>query len=255
MRRKVLTVVGVVVVLLGVLVSPFLAAFVGNASPVDGTSLPGKAWLVLDGFAAAYVVPLEGGKVALVDCGVDADAKALKASLEAKGLSAEAVTFLLFTHAHRDHVGGAKAFPNATAVALKAEQPLFEGRPEHLSPLQHVAKDAPAPVLVQRWLGDGEAVDLGGTQARAFAIPGHTDGSAAWLVNGVLYLGDSAGLSSDGTLKAAPWVFSVDQAQNRASLVALWNRLVNEGLGVKKLAFGHTAPGEPAALEAFAAKR
>ena len=81
---------------------------------------------------------------------------------------------------------------------------------------------------------------LGQISVRVFAIPGHTAGSAAYLVNGVLFLGDAADATSNGGLRGAPWLFSDDQAQDRASLVALPQRLSQEGADVKAIAFAHS---------------
>jgi glyoxylase-like metal-dependent hydrolase (beta-lactamase superfamily II) len=76
---------------------------------------------------------------------------------------------------------------------------------------------------------------------QGFLIPGHTDGSAGWLIDGVLYLGDSAAGTTSG-IAPAPWVFSVDTAQNRASLEALSKRLAPGS--VKAVAFGHSGPAQ-----------
>jgi len=56
-------------------------------------------------------------------------------------------------------------------------------------------------ITVTRGLRDGERVGISGTSVEVFAVQGHTPGSAAFLVNGVLFLGDSAAALSDGTLK------------------------------------------------------
>jgi glyoxylase-like metal-dependent hydrolase (beta-lactamase superfamily II) len=89
-------------------------------------------------------------------------------------------------------------------------------------------------------LQDGETILLGQTPVRVFAVPGHTGGSAAYLVNGVLFLGDSADATSEGQLRGAPWAFSDDAAQNRASLVRLHQQLTEEGAEVQAIAFAHS---------------
>ena len=55
----------------------------------------------------------------------------------------------------------------------------------------------------------------------------------------VLFLGDAADASRDGALKGAPWVFSDSQAEDRASLVRLDRRRVQEGAVVKAIVFAH----------------
>lgn len=93
---------------------------------------------------------------------------------------------------------------------------------------------------------------MGNLSVRVFSLPGHSRGSAAYLVNGVLFLGDSADATKDGKLVAAKWPVTEDPAQNRASLKTLAARLKPEE--VKHLVFSHTGvlPGY-APLQAFAA--
>jgi hypothetical protein len=56
----------------------------------------------------------------------------------------------------------------------------------------------------------------------------------------VLFLGDSAGSSKDGKILPAPWQFSDDPAQNRASLMALAERLRPSAAEVKALVPAHS---------------
>ena len=68
-------------------------------------------------------------------------------------------------------------------------------------------------------------------------------------------MGDAADTKSDGTVIGSPWVFSDSQPQDRASLVALDERLMRENIPVKVIAFAHSgllANGR-APLDAFAA--
>jgi glyoxylase-like metal-dependent hydrolase (beta-lactamase superfamily II) len=82
-------------------------------------------------------------------------------------------------------------------------------------------------------------VTFGKCRRRVFAVPGHTAGSAAYLVNGVLMLGDAADAGSDGHVKGSPWLFSKNHAQDRASLSRLAMRLAGEG-SVQAIVFAHS---------------
>ena len=87
----------------------------------------------------------------------------------------------------------------------------------------------------------------------AFAVPGHTPGSAVYLTRGVLFFGDSARASAEGDVRKAVGLFSKDGGQNVASLKALSARLKPRAAEIRELAFAHTGPlvgFEP--LEAFA---
>jgi glyoxylase-like metal-dependent hydrolase (beta-lactamase superfamily II) len=87
---------------------------------------------------------------------------------------------------------------------------------------------------------EGDTIMVGEVPIRVFAVPGHTAGSAAYLVNGVLFLGDAADTNDAGVISGSPWIFSDSQGQDRASLVHLAQVLQQEHANVKALAFAHS---------------
>jgi glyoxylase-like metal-dependent hydrolase (beta-lactamase superfamily II) len=89
-------------------------------------------------------------------------------------------------------------------------------------------------------LKDGEIIDVQGVVVQAFAIPGHTEGSAAYLVKDVLFLGDSVTAESSGKLRSAHWVTSDDVARAELSVKALAKKL--QASEVNHLAFSHSGP-------------
>jgi glyoxylase-like metal-dependent hydrolase (beta-lactamase superfamily II) len=138
-------------------------------------------------------------------------------------------------------------------MALEADVPLVEGRAGAKGPLPRLFPVNPTGVRVTRILRDGETITLSGVPIRVYAVPGHTAGSAAYYVNGVLFIGDSADIASDGTLRGSPWIFSDSQADNRASLVALEQRLVADGANVAAIVPSHSGGIDGVeALTAFA---
>ena len=72
------------------------------------------------GLCAAYLVHGDGGRAALVDCGTATCAERVLAAIDAAGVAREALDWLLVTHVHLDHAGGAgplmRALPNARLV-------------------------------------------------------------------------------------------------------------------------------------------
>jgi glyoxylase-like metal-dependent hydrolase (beta-lactamase superfamily II) len=81
-------------------------------------------------------------------------------------------------------------------------------------------------------------VEAGGTPVEVFALPGHTPGSAAFLVHGVLFLGDSAAAASDGSFQPNT-MLGTDPEQTTRSIRALAERLRNRASEIRHLAFGH----------------
>jgi glyoxylase-like metal-dependent hydrolase (beta-lactamase superfamily II) len=191
--------------------------------------------------------------VALIDAGNDDNAEGIIAELRRRQLEAANVTAILLTHGHPDHIGGIGQFPDAEVMALEADVPLVEGRAGAKGPLPRLFPVNPTGVRVTRILRDGETITLSGVPIRVYAVPGHTAGSAAYYVNGVLFIGDSADIASDGTLRGSPWIFSDSQADNRASLVALEQRLVADGANVAAIVPSHSGGIDGVeALTAFA---
>ena len=173
----------------------------------------GGAQIVADGFTSLAIVPVGDKAVLLVDAGEDAAGEAV----------------------------------------LAAEAPLVEGRAGSRGPVTRFFPVNRTGVTVTRALRDGETFKVGDTSVRVFATPGHTAGSAAYLINGVLFVGDSADVSRDGEIRGAPWIFSDSQEQNRASLRRLADRLAQERIDVRAIVPAHSGVVEGLApLTAFA---
>lgn len=242
--KRVLKIVALVVLTLALGAALLLAVtFMGRRSLADGQEIGGLR-VVADGFSGIVVVPVSESEVALIDAGQDPAAEAIKAELTRRQLGPEAVTAVFVTHGHPDHIGGIGQFPRAHVMALAAEVPLVEGRAGPRGPLPRMFPVSPTGITVTRALRDGETVMLGDAAIRVFAVPGHTAGSAAYLVNGALIVGDSADIASDGGLQGAPWLFSDSQAENRASLARLEQRLAAQGAVVTAIVPAHSGTAD-----------
>ena len=238
--KRILKIVGLVLVLLVLALAAVVAAtFLGRQSITDGAQI-GTIRIVKDGIVSVAVLPVGPREVALVDAGNDAAGAAILAELGKRQLGPDAVTAIFLTHGHPDHTGAAHLFPKAQLMALEAEVGLVEGREGAHGPLTRLFPVSPTGLKVTRPLHDGETVTLEQTAVRVFAVPGHTAGSAAYLVNGALFLGDAADTNTAGEISGSPWIFSDSQAQDRASLVRLADRLAAEHADVKALVFAHS---------------
>src|SRR5882672_8766453 len=211
----------------------------GRQSITDGAEASGIR-IVKDGVVSVGVIPVSEREVALVDAGNDKEAKAILAELSRRHLGPDAVTTILITHGHPDHTGGVAMCPKAQVISLETEKALVEGRVGAKGPMTRLFPVSPTGITVTKTVADGDTLMLGPHRVRVFAVPGHTQGSAAYLVDDVLFMGDAADTRSDGTVIGSPWVFSDSQPQDRASLVALDQRLASDNVPVRAIAFSHS---------------
>ncbi len=230
-RRWILAALAGVVILVVVLVAIILAVFRFGALPLEaGTILGGgRVEAVVETMGpiaiGSYLIALENGGYALVDAGMDSEAHAIRSVLQRRDATAQDVRFIFVTHAHGDHMGGIPSFPAAEVYAIEADA----------EPIRRTNS------RTVQGLADGDVVKASGTKFEVFAIPGHTPGSAAYLVYGVLFLGDSAAAAYDGSVQAN-WLFSEDSESNEDSLAALARRLQDRATEVQQIAFGHQGP-------------
>jgi len=207
----------------------------------------GAAWVADTGYVRAFALdagPAAG--VVLVDAGSEGDAAAIRRVLAAMGRSPEAVSTVLLTHAHLDHMAGLSAFPSAKVMALADEVPLAHGEVEARSPFGRsplgwffrVGKG----LRVSRSLHDDETLAIGNLTIHVFALPGHTDGSAAYACGDLVFLGDAAYGAGPDRLEGPRWVFSHDIPQGEASLAGLAERLEDLSPAPTWLVPSHTPP-------------
>jgi glyoxylase-like metal-dependent hydrolase (beta-lactamase superfamily II) len=239
LKRGLKIAAAVILVLIAIPVVLIGSAFIGRSDIVDGAEPDPAVRVVKDGIVSLGVVDAGNGKVALIDAGNDVEGKAVLAELARRQLGPDAVEAIFLTHGHADHFNGVHLFPKAAVYILAADIPLAEGREGGHGPLTKLFPVKPTGLKITRGLADGETVTVGSRTIRVFAVPGHTAGSAAYLVNGVLFLGDSAGANKDGKIMGAPWVVTDDSAQNHASLHALAERLKPNAAEVKALVPAH----------------
>lgn len=131
---------------------------------------------------AAYLVPTRGGAV-LIDGGLPENAATIRRNVEALGVPMAQVRLILLTHAHFDHAGGLAQLKRASGARLVAgagdRAALEAGR--HQGDNANGVGTFPA-VGVDRAVGDGAVVRLGGLAFHAVATPGHSPGCTSWAL-------------------------------------------------------------------------
>lgn len=137
-------------------------------------------------FDAAFLV-VEQGRAAFIDCGTNHSVPAMLAALAEQGLGPEAVDWLILTHVHLDHAGGAgllmQHLPNATLVVHP------RGAPHMIDPSRLVAGATAVygeaeiarsygaiqavPADRVREADDGTVIELAGRPLLCVDTPGH----------------------------------------------------------------------------------
>ncbi|MFL6079114.1 MAG: MBL fold metallo-hydrolase [Ornithinibacter sp.] len=179
--------------------------------------------------AAAYLV--SGQRAALVDCGTGLGADLFDQTLLHAGVVPTALTAVVATHGHFDHVGdGARWAAHGIPVHVHPgdAEAVRTGDPVRTCAGSLYGEAFPAfdPVA----LSDGQVLDLGGASLQVLHTPGHTPGSVCVVAHvggrSVLLAGDTlwGGFSAAVGSDAEAWVTSLERL---------------EGLAVDALTFGH----------------
>ena len=126
-----------------------------------------------------FLVTTPDGHV-LIDGALAQSVPQILENIRALGFDPADIKYLLNTHAHYDHAAGLAGLQRASGavvVASAADRPYLEaGRIDHGPTM-----DAPfPPVRVDRTVGDGDTVALGGTILTAHLTPGHSPGCTSW---------------------------------------------------------------------------
>jgi len=180
----------------------------------DIRQLDAHTWLIdtglnRPGHTGCYLVR-SGDELAFVDCGASSSVPRLLDALEELGFSTGQVRYILPTHVHLDHAGGAGRLlshcPNATLATH------HKGLPHLIDPekLQQGATAVygeaafqelfgnlePAPAARCQALHQGDTLDLGGRELGFIETPGHANHHGCFFdpESGNLFTGDTFGL-------------------------------------------------------------
>lgn len=196
------------------------AAYTGGPHPIHRATMPVQGDIttidtgyVRPGLCAAYLL-MEGGRATFIDTGPGRALPRLLSALEARGLPRSAVDWVIVTHVHLDHAGGAGALlrelPNARLVVhprgarhmidpsrLEAGARAVYGDAEYR---RHHDPLVPVPAERVVVAVDGHVVDLAGRRLLCADTPGHASHhlcvwdarSRSW------FTGDTFGISYRG---------------------------------------------------------
>jgi glyoxylase-like metal-dependent hydrolase (beta-lactamase superfamily II) len=172
----------------------------------------------LTGVTAGFLIPAE--RPALIECGPALTIEATVSALRALGMDPDDLAYLVVTHVHLDHAGGAgdllQAFPRATVVVsargarhLSDPARLNASARQVYGELFDTVYGPCTPIAADRVLGveDGHVLDLGaGRTLELMDTPGHAKHHIGVFDPdlGALFSGDSVGVRLEGMTDLRP---------------------------------------------------
>ena len=143
--------------------------------------------------------------IALVDTGVSGSEQPIFGEIRKAGREPRAISTVILTHSHPDHIGAAKAIRESTGCTIAAHQ-LERAWIEDVE-LQEKERPVPGfsqlvggPVKVDRVLADGDIIAFGsGRSIAVIHTPGHSPGSVSLLLRPemALFSGDAIPVPGD----------------------------------------------------------
>lgn len=142
--------------------------------------LYGNVWYVGDSWVCVHLIDTGDGLL-LIDSGnCGATAMLVNAIWEA-GFNPADVKWIIHSHGHLDHIGGANFFQRMFGTKLYLGEPdarMFRERPE-ISAIYDTHNDCDAIFTPDYEIKDGDVLTFGGTVMTFYMVPGHTDGCVA----------------------------------------------------------------------------
>lgn len=134
--------------------------------------------------ASVYLIKIEDGS-AIVDAGTGWATNRIIQNIKDNGVMLENIKYLLITHCHFDHIGGAneiKSITGAKIIAHELEAPFLEEADQIVTGANWYGGEL-KPILVDKKIsGSREDIIIGDRKIEAIHIPGHSPGSMAFMM-------------------------------------------------------------------------
>src|SRR5690606_19881258 len=112
------------------------------------------------------------------------------------------VSWILETHAHADHLSGARYLQEKVGGRIAIGERITEVQATFKKLYNLERNFLPDGGQFDHLFKDNEAFKIGETEARALLVPGHTPADMAYLVDGAVFVGDTLFMPDVGTARA-----------------------------------------------------
>lgn len=192
---------------------------------------PKGTWLLDAGFGENAQQHFEDVTPAIMQAAASLTVKSgMAAQLKNIGLSPDDLDGILLTHAHWDHVSGLEDMLQVPLLLNAAEEDFIRSGSEHAALAARWVDD----LTINQYEYDGPVVEgfgkshdlMGDGSILLLAMPGHTPGSMAVLVNGVtkkwLFIGDTSWTNEGVAWPAEKPFIAKSMVETDAKQVANW---------------------------------
>jgi len=187
--------------------------------PVKTQRIDDNLYVVQCMFVNFYVYKINDN-IILFDCGMNK--LLVKNGLKKINISPDEITDIFLTHSDYDHTGGIDLFKNAKVYISEKEEPLITNKKARRMFMYN------NQINNYKTLKNEETIIIGNTNIKIIETPGHTDGSASYLINGnYLVTGDLLYLTRNKNIKPFIFVINMSHSQDKESIKKLHNVIEN----------------------------
>jgi len=205
-----------------VIVALFVLAFIVQFHPVKSHAITDDLYAVRTGFVNFYAYRTSEG-IVLFDTGMSAGAA--KRQLRKLGIDVKSVSHVILTHTDYDHAGGLAAFTDAKLYISANEVQMINGETArrgfkenrkltnfHKTPSSEPSKGGFLHNTLKKdfqTLAHREALHIGDTSIEVRVTPGHTTGSAIYMIDDrYLVTGDLLRIPKGGSVQPFLWLMN-----------------------------------------------
>lgn len=152
--------------------------------PYEPFRIAGNLYYVGTYDLASYLIVTAKGNI-LINTGMASSEKQIQQNIKTLGFKFSDIKILLTTQAHYDHMGAMAAVKKKTKAKLWVNAPEADvlktgGASDYALGGEYASYK---PVKANRFLHDGDTIELGETKLVMLSHPGHTQGSCSYIFN------------------------------------------------------------------------